>query len=72
MSKISGEQEAELREAEVSPDLVEALANQEITAEDIGEILISLCQNVFTLKSRPSFNQITLLAKYAHLHNGPW
>ena len=37
MSKVSGEAETDLREAEVSPELVQALANQDITAQDIGE-----------------------------------
>ena len=36
VSKVSGEAEPDLREAIVSPELVQALANQEIDARDIG------------------------------------
>ena len=38
VSKVSGDTEPDLREAEVSPELVQALANQEIGAEDIGRL----------------------------------
>ena len=39
VAKVSGEAEADLRDAEVSPELVQALANQEIGADDIGKTI---------------------------------